>query len=117
MVGRSRRLGRRVVAAGAVALAGLAVAAGPALAGPAPGSQVPAPTPARVLLAWSFNPLVTVGLLGAAICGPPAPRACGWSRAGTRRRLPRVLHSPPMRVIGHPLVAWVLFTMSLYALY
>jgi putative copper resistance protein D len=28
-----------------------------------------------------------------------------------------VLHSPPMRVLGHPLVAWVLFTVSLYALY
>jgi cytochrome c oxidase assembly factor CtaG len=172
-----------VVAAGAVALAGLAVAAGPALAGPAPGSQVPTPTPARVLLAWSFNPLVTVGLLAAVIAylqgrrrlaadgvawparrtayflcgiaaialallspieaydtalfsvhvsqhmlltmvaapllalGAPVTLALRVSRGRTRRRLTRVLHSPPMRVIGHPLVAWVLFTMSLYALY
>ena len=29
----------------------------------------------------------------------------------------RVLHSPPLRVIGHPLVAWVLFTLTLYGLY
>ena len=65
---RFRRLGRRVVAAGVLALAGLTVpGAGAALAGPAPGSQVPAPTPGRLLLAWSFNPLVTVGLLAAAI--------------------------------------------------
>src|SRR5215207_11777191 len=67
MVGRSRRLGRRVVAAGAVALAGLTAAAGPALAGPAPGSQVPPPTPGRLLLSWSLNPLVIVGLLAAAV--------------------------------------------------
>src|SRR4029453_5591737 len=183
MVGRSRRLGRRVVAAGAVALAGLAVAAGPAPAGPPPRPQVPAPTPARFVLSWSFTPLVTVGLLAAAIAylrgrrrlaahgvacaarrtayflsgiaaialallspveaydtalfsvhvaqhmlltmvaapllalGAPVTLALRVSRGRTRRRLTRVLHSPPMRVIGHPLVAWVLFTMSLYALY
>ena len=29
----------------------------------------------------------------------------------------RLLHSPPVRVIGHPLVAWVLFTLTLYGLY
>jgi cytochrome c oxidase assembly factor CtaG len=172
-----------VVAAGAVALAGLTVAAGPAMAGPAPGSQVPPPTPARLLLAWSFNPLVTVGLLAAGLAylqarrrlaadgvawparrtayflcgiaaialallspieaydtalfsvhvsqhmlltmvaapllvlGAPVTLALRVSRGRARRRLTRVLHSPPLRVIGHPLVAWVLFTMSLYALY
>jgi cytochrome c oxidase assembly factor CtaG len=37
--------------------------------------------------------------------------------AGARRRMVRVLHSPPLRVLGHPLVAWVLFTVSLYGLY
>ena len=63
-----RRLGRRVVVAGVLALAGLtATGAGVALAGPPAGSQVPAPTPGRLLLSWSFNPLVTVGLLAAAI--------------------------------------------------
>ena len=38
------RLGRRAVAAGVLALAGLTAGAGAALAGPAAGSQVPAPT-------------------------------------------------------------------------
>src|SRR6266704_1785440 len=34
-----------------------------------------------------------------------------------RKRIVRVVHSPPVRIIGYPLVAWVLFTMTLYALY
>ena len=179
-----RRLGRRVVAAGVLALAGLTVTgAGAALAGPAAGSRVPAPTPGRLLLAWSFNPLVTVGLLAAAVAylqarrhlvaggvawpaqrtgcflagigvlavallspieaydtvlfsvhvvqhmlltmlaapllalGAPITLALRVARGRTRRRMVRVLHSPPLRVIGHPLVAWVLFTLTLYALY
>ncbi|HEX3212869.1 MAG TPA: hypothetical protein VH016_09900, partial [Actinomycetota bacterium] len=63
-----RRVGRRTTAAGVLALAGLTLTgAGAALAGPAPGSQVPAPTAGRQLLSWSFNPLVTVGLLAVAI--------------------------------------------------
>ncbi|HEV3498124.1 MAG TPA: cytochrome c oxidase assembly protein, partial [Actinomycetes bacterium] len=63
----SRRVGRRMSAAGVLALGGMTAGAGAALAGPAPGSQVPPPTPARLLLSWSFNPLVTVGLLALAI--------------------------------------------------
>ena len=174
-----------MTAAGVLALGGLAAppAAGAALAGPAPGSQVPAPTPGRLLLSWSFNPLVTVGLLAVAIAylqarrrlvadgvawparrtayflsgvgaialallspieaydtalfsvhvtqhmlltmvaapllalGAPVTLALRVARGRTRRRMTRVLHSPPLKVIGHPLVAWVLFTMSLYALY
>jgi cytochrome c oxidase assembly factor CtaG len=174
-----------MTAAGVVALGGLFAppAAGAALAGPAAGSQVPAPTPGRLLLAWSFNPLVTVGLLAVAIAylqarrrlvadgvawparrtayflcgvgalavallspieaydtvlfsvhvtqhmlltmiaapllalGAPVTLALRVARGRTRRRMTRVLHSPPLRVIGHPLVAWVLFTLSLYALY
>jgi cytochrome c oxidase assembly factor CtaG len=172
-----------MAAAGVLALGGLTAGAGAALAGPAAGSQVPAPTPGRLLLSWSFNPLVTVGLLGLAIAylqarkrlvangvawparrtayflcgvgaiaiallspieaydtvlfsvhvtqhmvltmvaapllalGAPITLALRVSRGRTRRRMTRVLHSPPLRVIGHPLVAWVLFTMSLYALY
>jgi putative copper resistance protein D len=51
------------------------------------------------------------------VLGAPVTLALRVSRGRTRRRLTRVLHSPPLRVIGHPLVAWVLFTMSLYALY
>jgi putative membrane protein len=172
-----------MVAAGVLALAGLTVGAGAALAGPAPGSQVPAPTPGRVLLSWSFNPLVTVGLLAAAVAylqarrrlvaggvvwprrrtayflsgigalaiallspieaydtvlfsvhvgqhmlltmvaapllalGAPITLALRVARGRTRRRMVRVLHSPPVRLVGHPLVAWVLFTITLYGLY
>jgi cytochrome c oxidase assembly factor CtaG len=172
------------VVAGVLALAVLTVpGAGAALAGPAPGSQVPAPTPGRLLLSWSFNPLVTVGLLAATVAylqarrrlvangvdwparrtayflsgiaaialallspveaydtvlfsvhvtqhmlltmvaapllalGAPITLALRVARGNTRRRMVRVLHSPPLRVIGHPLVAWVLFTLTLYGLY
>jgi cytochrome c oxidase assembly factor CtaG len=172
-----------MAAAGVLALSGLTAGAGAAMAGPSAGSQVPAPTTGRLLLSWSFNPLVTVGLLALAIAylqarrrlvadgivwparrtayflcgvgaiavallspieaydtvlfsvhvtqhmlltmiaapllvlGAPVTLALRVARGGTRRRMTRVLHSPPLRVIGHPLVAWVLFTMSLYALY
>lgn len=172
-----------MTAAGVLALGGLTAGAGAALAGPAPGSQVPAPTPGRLLLSWSFNPLVTVGLLALAIAylqarrrlvasgvqwparrtayflsgvgaiaiallspveaydtalfsvhvaqhmlltmlaapllalGAPITLALRVAKGQTRRRMTRVLHSPPMRVIGNPLVAWVLFTLTLYGLY
>lgn len=172
-----------MIAAGVLALTWLAAGAGTALAGPAPGSTVPAPTPARLLLSWSFNPLVTVGLLALAIAylqarrrlvasgvewparrtayflsgvaaiavallspveaydtalfsvhvaqhmlltmiaapllalGAPITLALRVAKGRTRRRMIRVLHSPPMRVIGNPLVAWVLFTLTLYGLY
>jgi len=171
------------VAAGVLALAGLTAGAGAALAGPTAGSQVPAPTPGRLLLSWSFNPLVTVGLLAAAIAylqarrrlvaggvawparrtayflsgigalalallspveaydtvlfsvhvaqhmlltmvaapllalGAPITLALRVAKGPTRRRMVRVLHSPPLRVVGNPLVAWVLFTLTLYGLY
>jgi putative copper resistance protein D len=49
--------------------------------------------------------------------GAPVTLALRVAKGRTRRRMVRVLHSPPLRVIGHPLVAWVLFTLSLYALY
>jgi putative copper resistance protein D len=182
-VERFRSTGRRLLLAGALALAGLALGAGAAWAGPSPGSAVPAPTLGRVLLAWSFNPSVTVLLAAAAVLylqgrrrlvaggvdwpaqrtacflaglgalalallspveaydtvlfsvhvvqhmlltmaaapllvmGAPVTLALRATRGRTRRRLVRVLHSPPVRVVGHPLVAWVLFTLSLYALY
>jgi len=178
-----RRTGRRVVVAGVLAPAGLVLGAGAAEAGPGPGAVVPVPTPGRVLLAWSFNPLLTVGLLALVVLylqgrrrllaggvvwparrtayflsgvgalalallspveaydtvlfsvhvaqhmlltmvaapllvlGTPITLALRVSRGTTRRRLVRVLHSPPVRVVGHPLVAWVLFTMTLYGLY
>jgi putative membrane protein len=34
-----------------------------------------------------------------------------------RRRLMAVVHSVPVKVLGHPLWAWLLFTLSLYGLY
>jgi putative membrane protein len=177
------KLGGRLAAAGGLALALLPAGAGAALAGPAPGSVVPAPTPGRLLLSWSLNPLVSVGLLAAAVAylkarnhlvadgvawparrtayflsgvaaialallspieaydtvlfsvhvsqhmlltmvaapllalGAPVTLALRVAKGRTRRRLTRVLHSPPLRVVGHPLVAWVLFTLSLYGLY
>jgi cytochrome c oxidase assembly factor CtaG len=177
------RSGRRALAAGALALALTALGAGAAWAGPAPGAEVPAPTFPRVLLDWSFDPLVSALLLAAAVLylrgrhrlvargvawpaqrtgcflgglatlalallspieaydtvlfsvhvvqhmlltmaaapllalGAPVTLALRATGGRTRRRLVRVLHSPPVRMIGHPLVAWVLFTISLYGLY
>ena len=49
--------------------------------------------------------------------GAPVTLALRVAKGPTRRRMVRVLHSPPLRVLGRPLVAWVLFTLSLYALY
>ncbi len=162
-------------------LAGPAVA--PALAGPAPGEVVPSPTLRRVLLDWSFDPLVAVPLLALAVLylrgrrrilergqrWPAQRTACFLTGLGTialalqspiehydtalfsvhasqhlllamvaapllamgapitmllmtspapaRKRIVRIVHSLPVRIIGYPLIAWVLFTMTLYALY
>jgi cytochrome c oxidase assembly factor CtaG len=49
--------------------------------------------------------------------GAPITLALRATRGRARRRMVAVLHSPPVRVLGHPLVAWVLFTVSLYGLY
>jgi cytochrome c oxidase assembly factor CtaG len=49
--------------------------------------------------------------------GAPVTLALRAVKGRGRRRLVRVLHSPPVRVVSHPLVAWALFTLSLYALY
>jgi putative membrane protein len=49
--------------------------------------------------------------------GAPVTLALRVAKGQTRRRMVRVLHSPPLRMISNPLVAWVLFTLSLYALY
>src|SRR5215207_9254453 len=83
-----------MTAAGVLALGGLIAppAAGAALAGPAPGSQVPAPTPGRLLLSWSFNPLVTVGLLAVAIAYLQARRRLGAERVA--RPAPPTAHLP-----------------------
>ena len=49
--------------------------------------------------------------------GAPVTLALRVAKGRTRQRMVRVLHSPPLRVIDHPLVAWVLFTLTLYGLY
>jgi putative membrane protein len=49
--------------------------------------------------------------------GAPVTLALQASDRATRRRLLGVLHSPPVRVITHPLVAWLLFGGSMFALY
>jgi cytochrome c oxidase assembly factor CtaG len=158
-------------------------AAAPALAGPAPGQVVPEPTLRRALLDWSFDPLVALPLLAAAVLylrgrqhiiergqrwqtqrttcflvglgvialalqspieaydtalfsvhasqhlllamvaapllamGAPITMLLMTSTPKWRKRVVRVVHSLPVRVIGYPLIAWVLFTMTLYALY
>lgn len=49
--------------------------------------------------------------------GAPLTLALQASRRSTRRALLSVLHSPPLKVLTHPLVAWILFTASFYGLY
>jgi putative membrane protein len=161
----------------------VALLTGPAWPGPAPGQVVPQPTLRGVLLDWSFDPLVAVPLLAAAVLylrgrqhivergqrwpaqrtacylsglgaialalqspierydtalfsvhasqhlllamvaapllamGAPITMLLMTSSARARKRIVRVVHSPPVKVAGHPLIAWVLFTMTLYALY
>ncbi|HZC99902.1 MAG TPA: cytochrome c oxidase assembly protein [Actinomycetes bacterium] len=158
-------------------------AALPALAGPAPGQVVPRPTVGRLLLDWSFDPLVALPLLVLAVLylegrrrirergqrwpaqrtacflgglaaivvalqspleaydtplfsvhvvqhlmltmvatpliamGAPITMLLMTVSARRRKRIVRVVHSGPVKVIGHPLTAWALFTLTLYALY
>jgi cytochrome c oxidase assembly factor CtaG len=49
--------------------------------------------------------------------GAPITLALMATGAGVRKRILRVVHSPPVRLVGHPLLAWIMFTVSLYALY
>jgi cytochrome c oxidase assembly factor CtaG len=49
--------------------------------------------------------------------GAPITLALLATGKAARRRIVRIVHSPPVRVLGHPLLAWLLFTLSLYALY
>ena len=169
------------MAAGVLALAGLTAGAGAALAGPAPGSQVPAPTPAgcccpgrrpaghrraagrgdrlppgqaapgrrRGGLAGAANRLLPVGdrRLALALLSPieaydtvlfsvhvvqhmlltmaaapllalgaPITLALRVARGRTRRRMTCAAQPAPAGD-RPPLVAWVLFTLTLYGLY
>ena len=60
-----------------------------------------------------------LGMLGPLLLalGAPVTLALQASRRPTQRRLLRVLHSRPVGVLTHPLVAWVLFGGSMFALY
>ncbi|MEN3316124.1 MAG: hypothetical protein V7605_2358 [Acidimicrobiaceae bacterium] len=49
--------------------------------------------------------------------GAPVTLALQAGSRRTQRRLLRVLHSRPMTILTHPLVAWVLFAGSMFALY
>ena len=49
--------------------------------------------------------------------GAPVTLALQASSRDTRKRLLRVLHSGPVRVLTHPLLAWMLFGGSMFALY
>jgi len=49
--------------------------------------------------------------------GAPVTLALQAGSRTTQRRLLRVLHSLPVGLITHPLVAWVLFAGSMFALY
>jgi len=58
-------------------------------------------------------------MLGPALLalGAPITLALQAGSRSTQRRLLRVLHCPPAKVVTHPLVAWVLFGGSMVALY
>lgn len=49
--------------------------------------------------------------------GAPVTLALQASRRHTQVNLLRVIHSRPVRAIGHPVVAFVLFSLSLFVLY
>jgi cytochrome c oxidase assembly factor CtaG len=153
------------------------------LAGPALGQTVPRPTLSRLLLDWSFDPLVALPLLAVAVLylegrrrihergqrwpaqrtgcflgglaalvialqspvaaydtalfsvhasqhlvltmvaapllalGAPITMLLMTVPARWRRRIVKLVHSRPVKIIGHPLIAWTLFTLTLYALY
>ncbi|HSS10882.1 MAG TPA: cytochrome c oxidase assembly protein [Acidimicrobiales bacterium] len=60
-----------------------------------------------------------LGMVGPVLLalGAPVTLALQASRRDTRRRLLKLLHSPPIRVLTHPLTAWALFGGSMFALY
>ena len=63
----------------------------------------------HLLLAMVAAPLLAMGA--------PITMLLMATSTPVRKRIVRVVHSLPVRIIGYPLVAWVVFTMTLYALY
>jgi putative copper resistance protein D len=49
--------------------------------------------------------------------GAPITLALLTTGKRVRKRIVKIVHSPPIRVLSHPLLAWIVFTLSLYALY
>jgi cytochrome c oxidase assembly factor CtaG len=63
----------------------------------------------HTVLAMVAPPLLTLGApVTLALLATPTP---------VRRRITRLVHSPPVKLISHPLWAWLVFTLSLYVLY
>src|SRR6266516_6364949 len=63
----------------------------------------------HLLLAMAAAPLL--------VLGAPITMLLMTVGTPTRKRVVRIVHSRPIQVIGHPLIAWVLFTLTLYGLY
>src|SRR6266508_1772719 len=51
------------------------------------------------------------------VMGAPVTMLLMTASPRSRKRIVKVVHSRPIKVIGHPLIAWALFTLTLYALY
>jgi putative copper resistance protein D len=63
----------------------------------------------HVLLGMVAPPLI--------VLGRPVTLALQASSRPTQRRILRVMHSAPVRVITYPLVVWLIFSATLFALY
>jgi len=49
--------------------------------------------------------------------GAPITLALMTTPAPVRKRITRLVHSAPVKGLSHPMLAWVIFTLSLYVLY
>jgi cytochrome c oxidase assembly factor CtaG len=63
----------------------------------------------HLLLAMVAAPLLAMGAPITMLLMTVGPR--------TRKRVVKIVHSRPIQIIGYPLVAWVVFTLTLYGLY
>lgn len=63
----------------------------------------------HMLLSTVAPPLIALGA--------PITLALIASPRGVRQRITRMVHSAPVKLVSHPLWAWLVFTISLYALY
>lgn len=63
----------------------------------------------HMLLSTLAPPLIALGA--------PITLALVAAPKRARQRITRIVHSPPVKFVSHPLWAWLVFTISLYALY